>query len=408
LHTLFQENLLPLFSKSSNTTMAYRGQRWWWCVLLWVGSGGSDGGDVVLATAAADNGPQQQQRELKLEIPIPFSRDGTLRFSEIMIYPLSASLNTTRWFELYNTGNNTVALDGLEFTTSSDSSFKRVTLNTTKSIAPFGYAIVGNNNDTATNGNVVVDVYAPDLPVWPSNASGVNAIGLGRHDDFLWGNAVPAANFTFEPGASLARVSNWADPGVFAQWQPSTTLIHCGQGCDKGTPGINNTVIATCPPTLAPTRAPTTESPTASPKATLTTNAPAANVLPVVAPTHTPVMVTMPSPQFIAIAKTPAPAPASLVSGAPQSAPVPRRITNAPSLRPVTRAPVVALTKAPASALLTTASPVAGGSTGSCRERCWIYGVRMYRVTLDKRCLTKCRLFFSLRNDWQCGPCPSK
>jgi hypothetical protein len=123
LHKLFQENLLPLFKESNNNTMGYRGQRWWWCVLLWVSSGGgSGGGDVVLA-AAADNGPQQQQRQ-QLGPPLPFSRDGTLRFSEIMIYPLSASLNTTRWFELYNTGNNTVALDGLQFTTSSDSSFK--------------------------------------------------------------------------------------------------------------------------------------------------------------------------------------------------------------------------------------------------------------------------------------------
>jgi hypothetical protein len=311
------------------------------------------------------------------------------------------------------------------------SNFKLVTLNTTKSIAPFEYVIVGNNNDTATNGNVPVDVYAPDLPVWPSNASGVNAIGLGRHDDFLWGNAEIEANYTFEPGASLARVSKWADAGLFAQWQPSTTLIHCGQGGDKGTPGKNNTVIVTCPPTLAPTRAPITVTPTASPKATPTTNAPMANVVPVVTPTHTPVMVTTPSPQYVAptpthapvmvtplapqfvapvvlvvppiIAKTPAPAPASLVSGAPQSDPVPRRITIAPSLRPVTRAP---LTKAPASALLTTANPVAGGSTGACRERCWIYGMRVHRITSDKRCLTKCRLYFSLRNDWQCGRCP--
>jgi Lamin Tail Domain len=173
-----------------------------------------------------------------------------LRISEIMVNPLSPPDNNTRWIELYNSGSDTVALDGtisgFALMTSSSTKKSKHVLTTTHEIPPKGYAILGNNANRTTNGNVTVDVVVDNvLEILSADGSAENTVAIGEEytpvDTFSWSDT--SWNLFLSPGASIARISSLQGNAKGAQWHSSKVFIH-GSSEDKGSPGRENPVPA--------------------------------------------------------------------------------------------------------------------------------------------------------------------
>jgi Lamin Tail Domain len=247
-----------------------------------------------------------------------------LLFTELMLNPTSASDTNTQWFEIYNSDNYTVELEGYRFRHCNGIKCNVFTFASSYSIAPNEYAVLGNNNNSATNGGLIL----LQLKMTPllKDGSGVNFFGIMQpmgcwYEDVLtWtiGNvqSPDVRKRTFVPGASLSRVSVLAANSDTANWITSNTPINCLENGDKGTPGKPNAYI--CPVktrTLAPTMKPTRE-PTKKPTRE---------------PTKKPTTVTTKTPT-----RPPARTPGIPLSEAPANA-----TTNKPTKTPTINAPTV-------------------------------------------------------------------
>jgi hypothetical protein len=250
---------------------------------------------------------------------------GKLVFTELMIQTLSAADPLTMWFELYNAEATTIPLNGSEILLCSNIGSlnpflpcsSRI-LVTTRSVGPFGYLLVGNNADPASNGGVPVDIQLLPFPAFSKDGSGRNELrfystaGDLKPEDFMaWTTTAPAnsTNYTFVPGASLARISVFASGRDPLNWQPSTSFIDCANGGDKGTPGRINTYSCHNKAPIAP------GVPTKSPAKA---DSPALVSPPVKAPASVPTLNTVPVPTLNA-------APVPTLNAAPtvNTAPVP-------------------------------------------------------------------------------------
>jgi hypothetical protein len=104
-----------------------------------------------------------------------------LKISEIMVAPNAATDTTTRWFEIYNSGVDTVALNQIKLVVGGPrlSGVSSSMLNTTHEILLGGYVVIGNNANRATNGNVKVDVVVNNaLERWSTDGSGYNFLRI--------------------------------------------------------------------------------------------------------------------------------------------------------------------------------------------------------------------------------------
>jgi hypothetical protein len=326
-----------------------------------------------------------------------------LKISELMIALTSATDTTTRWMELYNPASVSVSLNsiGLFVASAVKSNTFYARPNTNYTIAAFGYAIIGNNANRTTNGNINVNVVETSaLEYFTADGSGTNEVYIydkieGAYGDNLrWSTPYTAnyVNLSIAPGVSLMRTNQWNGATQSADWQSSTVFIHFGSSMgDQGSPGRNNTLSAptrsptrpptraptrsptksptrsptksptrsptkspTCSPTKSPTRSPTksptrsptrspTKSPTRSPTTSLATNAPATHApvsAPHAAPVASPLAVPISTPVYPSLT-APMTAPVSAPVAVPVSAPplVSAATTNAPA----TNAPVNAL-----------------------------------------------------------------
>jgi hypothetical protein len=290
-----------------------------------------------------------------------------LKITEIMINPSAATNTTTRWFELWNSGSNVVALNGIELAILGPGGSVYPILQTNHEIPANGYAVIGNNANRATNGNVKVDVVINNaLERWLADGSGFNALAFASAstDSLVWNSK--DANLKYLPislGVSVIRTDNWNGKAQDATWEASKVFIHYGSSGDKGSPGRGNTLSAPPPPTQPPTKSPTkppTKSPTKPPTKSPTkppTKSPtkpptkSPTRLPTKSPTHSPTKAPTRSPTK-APTRSPTRSPSRLPTNAPTNAPIKsptKSPMRSPMLSPVA-APVVPLVDAPVDA----------------------------------------------------------
>jgi hypothetical protein len=299
---------------------------------------------------------------------------GKLVFTEIMLQPKGALNNATQWFEVYNTENAVVALNGYEFRHCSVDC-QDFTNSFPGFVQPFGYVVFGNNNDIATNGGVVaLELQFKELP---KDGSGNNVLAIRPpnamvYDDTLrWssdsGASSQYAKLPFAAGASVAKVNALATGQDVANWKTSTAFLDCVKGGDKGTPGKLNSYLC---PTKTPTKAPT--------------NAPAN---PTKVPTRTPTKKPTPVPTRTPT-KKPTKAPTRAPTKSPSKAPL-KGPTNAPAKAAPTndvpsKAPIVSAPAAPVK------SPT-GTKPNTGRKRCGLLGLSIV-------CFNGCGMFGRLLN----------
>jgi hypothetical protein len=184
---------------------------------------------------------------------------GRLVLTEIMIHPTKGA-----WFELYNTENTRISLDGwiVTSTTNDGDNFIFHTIRTTRTVLPFDYFVMGNNADSATNGGIFVD-FPIGLAPFRQDGSGRNSIcifppnspGSGCQDVVRWSTDQPNDDYKVLPfvrGASLAKQNTEGDntaSNAASNWKASVANMNCVDGNDKGTPDKANSFE--CP--LSPT-----------------------------------------------------------------------------------------------------------------------------------------------------------
>jgi hypothetical protein len=152
-----------------------------------------------------------------------------LNISELMITPSAATNQTTRWMELYNPASESVSLNsiGLFVASAVKSNTLYARPNTKYTIAPFGYAVIGNNANRATSGNINMHVVIDNaLEYFTADGSGTNEVYIydkieGAYGDNLrWSTPYTATyvNLTIVPGVSSMRTNKWDGVAQNADW----------------------------------------------------------------------------------------------------------------------------------------------------------------------------------------------
>lgn len=245
---------------------------------------------------------------------------GRLIINEVMINPQFGTSANTNWIEVYNPANVSIPLLGYNLIYRQNGvEAPPIAVATTiaASIGAFGYILIGNNGNTATNGGLVMDYVLNFPPFQPfgygDNAISVRQVGKRDWDAVLWNTLTPDLFYDklpFAEGNSISRLSPSSLGFGLKNWKQSEVFINCTSG-SKGSPGKVNTYTCPAPtkapvkpPTTAPTKAPTNNSPTTvafppvavppppptplvAPSAVVAPRAPTGNTDP--APTKTPV-----------------------------------------------------------------------------------------------------------------------
>jgi Lamin Tail Domain len=184
--------------------------------------------------------------------------------NEIMLNPINPAHG--QWFEMYNTDNMAVSLQGWYICASNGFS-SCFYFSSSASIAANGYLTIGENNAAG-----YVDLVWSDMPTFPKDGSAMipkvyNVLSVIRSDvteadKVSWDINSDYPNlrllFPMQPGASLRRMNVQSRTQDIENWAPSLLPIHCVAGNDSGAPGEHNdkTSCSTIAPTLAPTKAP--------------------------------------------------------------------------------------------------------------------------------------------------------
>ena len=160
---------------------------------------------------------------------------GDLIVSEIMADP-SGSEADREWFEVYNTTNQAIDLDGFSFGDDGTDSFT-IDRGRPLLIAATGYFVFGRNSDPAANGGVTVGYEYSGLNFSNINdaiviRAGTTVVDRVAYDAGTTFPRIPGRSLSLNP-ATLDGTSN--DTG--ASWCPATSQIGSG---DFGTPGTPN------------------------------------------------------------------------------------------------------------------------------------------------------------------------
>jgi Lamin Tail Domain len=223
---------------------------------------------------------------------------GKVVINEIMLNPFNPAHG--QWFELYNTGNTIVSLDGwyIHATTNSGDDVSLYAFDSSVSIAANGYLTIGKNNASG-----YVDVIMSNLPNYPTNgtsiAGGPNVFLLDDNrfassDALFWNiNSMFIEQrilFSFAPGISNSRILSAFTTQDPRNWCFSSSFISTNE---RATPRDVNVVRCAAPPTNAPTKTPTV-APTKEPKgkkaptSTSPTKYPSSTASPTQTPTKNP------------------------------------------------------------------------------------------------------------------------
>lgn len=162
--------------------------------------------------------------------------------NEIMQNPASVSDGDGEWFEVHNTTEADVDIDG--WTILDNDIDLHVIDNGGPLLVPAGgYLVLGNNDDFASNGGVVVAYQYSGI--FLSNSSDELVLldtGGAEVDRVEWDNG---ATFPDPNGASMSLIDPALDNNVGANWCESVTPFGAG---DLGTPGDENTCVIVIPP----------------------------------------------------------------------------------------------------------------------------------------------------------------
>jgi hypothetical protein len=286
-----------------------------------------------------------------------------LIISEIMINPIGVSKSNGTWFELYNPSDNAYNLtDHIIDVVGLVGASQQVNDLTSRItplgvfIPPKGYFVIGNDNNTATNGNVSVDYMLGFQNLSVSETGGAVGVFKSTFAEFkavvVWGTGlnvlgvgalVIGANLTNPPfvaGASMSfkNVSKKVLVGstiTVEDWCVSNSTY--GPAGNKGTPKAVNDKCLSAPtkaPTKSPNKAPTkhptkrptkfpTKTPTNAPTTRIPTKAPTkapTTRVPTKAPTKAPIMAPLAAP-----VSPPAKAPSKTPMKAPTKAPTKKK-----------------------------------------------------------------------------------
>ena len=173
-------------------------------------------------------------------VPEPVcSAVGDLIITEIMQNPGAVTDDNGEYFEVYNTTNSPIELQGwtIKSLTTGD---KDDVIKTSLIVPAKGYVVFGENANTATNGGVTVD-YEYDSKIFLGNSSDSIALECGGNiiDGVSWDDG---ATFPDPNGKSMELATDKysaADNDNGANWGEATQEI-IADG-DLGTPGAANT-----------------------------------------------------------------------------------------------------------------------------------------------------------------------
>jgi hypothetical protein len=165
---------------------------------------------------------------------------GILIITEIMNNPSVVNDSEGEWFEIHNTGSQSIDLNGMVVSDQGSNTFM---VSTSLIISPNGFTVFGVNDDSSVNGGATVDYVYDSMVMALGNGDDELIISnvSGTLDEVLWDNG---STFPDPNGASLNL-----DPSSFtdvanddgANWCESSSVLSAG---DFGTPGALND---TCP-----------------------------------------------------------------------------------------------------------------------------------------------------------------
>ena len=167
--------------------------------------------------------------------------DISLTINEIMQNPSAVSDNDGEWFEIFNSGEIELDLNGW---TIKDAGSDNHTISSSLTINPGEYKVIGINSNTGTNGGVNIDYQYSGSSNDITLSNGADEIILvdtyGVVFDSVAYDGGPDNDGGIFPdpnGASMALVHPDSNNNVGTNWHESTTSY--GDG-DLGTPGIPN------------------------------------------------------------------------------------------------------------------------------------------------------------------------
>lgn len=177
---------------------------------------------------------------------------GDIVITEIMQNPAAVADASGEWFELYNPTSADINLDNWVVSDGGTDSF---TIDGTVMVPAGGYAVLGNNDDPATNGGVTVNFTYDGTTFFLGNAAdeliitGPSSQGSPEIDRVEWDDG---ATFPDPNGASMSLdpdSTNVTDNDLGANWCEATTTL---SGGDAGTPGASNDECDAPPPPPPP------------------------------------------------------------------------------------------------------------------------------------------------------------
>ena len=166
---------------------------------------------------------------------------GAVIITEIMKNPAAVGDGSGEWFEVYNTTGAAIDMNG--WTIKDDGANSHV-IGASLVVPAGGYAVLGNNADSGTNGGVTVNYEYSGFSLG-NGADEVVLVCSGSEIDRVNYND---ADFPDDPGASLTlnpTKFNATDNDDGANWCSATTAY--GDG-DLGTPGAANDNCGGCTP----------------------------------------------------------------------------------------------------------------------------------------------------------------
>ncbi|MSP91877.1 MAG: hypothetical protein EXR79_08785 [Myxococcales bacterium] len=193
---------------------------------LCLDGGAADAGDTAPPKdAAADAAPPKG----------PNLKAGDLVVTEIMTNPFAAQDSVGEWFEIFNTTDAAIALEGLVVR---DAKPDKYFVPASVTIAAKGYLVFGLEGDKAKNGGVPVDhviksfalFNSADQVILESNGITIDQVAYDIQKGWPDTNGV---SLSLSPTATDFKAND-----VPANWCGATTAL--GPGLDKATPGQPN------------------------------------------------------------------------------------------------------------------------------------------------------------------------
>ncbi len=166
---------------------------------------------------------------------------GDVVINEIMQNPAAVSDSAGEWFEVFNTTSSPIDLNGLVIR---DADFDSHTISSSVIVPAGGFAVLGRNSDSGTNGGVTVDYQYAGFFLGNSSDEVVILDGTTEIDRVDYDNG---ATFPDPNGASMALFGPSLDNNVGSNWCTSPSPYGAG---DSGTPGGFNDCSCGDPATL--------------------------------------------------------------------------------------------------------------------------------------------------------------